>query len=176
MLQNRQQYKLFLLLLGAVIENFQTLAIYSSILPIVFIVVVMFVPESPVHLCNKNNTESARKSLKTLRGKNYNVEDELQDILNGIKQAAGQEAKLSDLFKSKPATRALIISLGLMLFQQLSGINAVIFYAGKVFSETGTNISPNLCAILVGVVLVRDMNKFSFYTLFKIIIDPLQSN
>jgi len=49
---------------------------------------------------------------------------------------------------------AFVISLALMLFQQFSGINAVIFYAQGIFESAGSTLDPALCTIIVGVVQV----------------------
>lgn len=49
---------------------------------------------------------------------------------------------------------AFIISLALMLFQQFSGINAVIFYTQPIFDSAGSTLDPALCSIIVGVVQV----------------------
>lgn len=64
------------------------------------------------------------------------------------------DAKLSDLFTVRANFMALIISLALMLFQQFSGINAVIFYAQSIFEAAGSTLDPALCTIIVGVVQV----------------------
>lgn len=42
----------------------------------------------------------------------------------------------------------------LMFFQQFSGINAVIFFSVSIFKSAGSNLDPNICAIIVGVVQV----------------------
>lgn len=49
---------------------------------------------------------------------------------------------------------ALTISLALMLFQQFSGINAVIFFAQDIFQAAGSTLDPAICTIIVGVVQV----------------------
>ncbi|KAJ4426299.1 hypothetical protein ANN_27113 [Periplaneta americana] len=52
------------------------------------------------------------------------------------------------------ARRALVVGLGLMVFQQLSGINAVIFYSVDIFEAAGSTLDPKVAAIIVGVVQV----------------------
>lgn len=47
---------------------------------------------------------------------------------------------------------AFICSLGLMFFQQFSGINAVIFYTVNIFQSAGSDIDPAIATIIVGVV------------------------
>ena len=46
--------------------------------------------------------------------------------------------------------RPLFISLGLMFFQQMSGINAVIFYTVSIFEKSGGRVDSNLSSIIVG--------------------------
>lgn len=42
----------------------------------------------------------------------------------------------------------------LLLFQQLSGIEAVLMYTVHIFREAGSNWDPNYCAIIVGALQV----------------------
>lgn len=56
---------------------------------------------------------------------------------------------------TRPSTRrALFISLGLMVFLQLSGINIVMFYTVSIFASAKTGIEPELATILVGAMQV----------------------
>lgn len=48
---------------------------------------------------------------------------------------------------------ALVLSCGLVSFQQLSGINVILFYAETIFDMTGATLSSSISTIIVGIVL-----------------------
>ncbi|KZS06246.1 Uncharacterized protein APZ42_030360, partial [Daphnia magna] len=48
--------------------------------------------------------------------------------------------------------KPLIISMALMLFQQLSGINAIVFYSASVFQDAGCSLNNFLSSIIIAVV------------------------
>lgn len=50
----------------------------------------------------------------------------------------------------KFAFTALIISAGLISFQQLSGINVVLFYSQSIFEKAGSSMDPAIATICVG--------------------------
>lgn len=122
-------------------------------------------PESPAFLINSGDIYKARRALQWFRGEHYDVEDELRQIRDDIKAANANKARLADLVKGRATRRALVISLGLMVFQQLSGINAVLFYAGTIFEESGSTLEPDVCAILIGAVQVR-LTSLDFFLCF----------
>lgn len=66
--------------------------------------------------------------------------------------AARQRAGILSMVTSKGPRMALICGLGLMFFQQFSGINAVIFYTNNIFQSAGSEIPPVIATIIVGVV------------------------
>lgn len=114
---------------------------------------MLVIPETPRWFVSRGKEERARKALQWLRGKKADVEPELKGILRSHCEAerhASQNA-IFDLLK-RQNLKPLSISLGLMFFQQLSGINAVIFYTVSIFKDAGSTIDENLCTIIVGVV------------------------
>lgn len=146
---------------GGTVADFKSLALISSLLPVVFLVCFTFMPETPAHLYSTGKLDAARESLRLLRGPGYVVDMELEAIADELAKAStSQAAGLSELVGSRAAAKATIIAVGLMAFQQLSGINAVLFYAAKIFSETGSSILPNTSAMLVGAVQVQFVQKF----------------
>lgn len=111
-------------------------------------------PESPVFLSSKGITHEARKSLQYFRGNGYAIEDELSRIGESIREATINRSRISDLYKSRANAKAMIISLALMFFQQMSGINVVLFYAESIFRDSGSSLDSSICAIIIGIVQV----------------------
>lgn len=68
--------------------------------------------------------------------------------------ASSGSGSIRDLLSVKANRNGFIISIMLMFFQQFSGINAVIFFAGQIFESTGSTISASTSSIIIGVVQV----------------------
>ena len=65
-------------------------------------------------------------------GKNYAVDKELSDLKDSIQEAKASKGSFKDL-KLPHNLKPLIISLSLMVFQQVSGINAILFNLTIIF-------------------------------------------
>lgn len=65
------------------------------------------------------------------------------------------KASFLDIFKSKGNLKALIISAGLIAFQQLSGINVILFYSQSIFVKAGSSLDPAIATIIVGKFLIN---------------------
>ncbi|KAJ8683565.1 hypothetical protein QAD02_019357 [Eretmocerus hayati] len=133
--------------------NWSQLALLGSVLPIPFALLMVMIPETPRWYISKGKTKRARKSLQWLRGKDADVSDELTTVEKMHVESERQETQ-SDLFELFMGSnlKPVLISLGLMFFQQMSGINAVIFYTVQIFQDAGSTIDENLCTIIVGIV------------------------
>jgi len=93
---------------------------------------MMFMPESPRWLVSHGREEKGRSVLQRIRGTTA-VDDEMQDIRQSFVQQIGNWAEL----KSPLLRPAMIVGIGLALFQQVTGINTVIYYAPTVFQSAG---------------------------------------
>ncbi|KAK4875750.1 hypothetical protein RN001_012172 [Aquatica leii] len=122
------------------------------IAPVAFAVAMYYMPDTPTYLVKSKRKSDAEKSLRYFRGTEYNVEAELKMIEAQISEAEEKQAGIKDLVASRGNRKAMASSLGLMLFQQLSGINAVIFYTVTIFNSAGTSFSSDIAAIIVAVV------------------------
>nr|CAD7416446.1 unnamed protein product [Timema poppensis] len=135
------------------VADLTTLSCVCSAIPVLFFVAFYFMPETPLYLLMKNKREEAKKSLQWLRGKHYNIESELNNLEDFVRETKMKNVKLKDVLKSRAAIRGLIISAGVMMCQQLSGIKAVVFYAVTIFKDAGSTLDPYICTIIVGAVL-----------------------
>ena len=93
----------------------------------------------------------ARFSLQWLRGPDYDITIELSSMETMAIMSRKNKLNINELF-STAYLKPFIVSSGLMLFQQLSGINAVMFYSVSIFKDAGSSIDSNIATIILGVV------------------------
>lgn len=133
--------------------DWSQLAFLGGTLPVPFLILMFLIPETPRWYISRGREDRARRALQWLRGKQADVEPELKGLLRTQAHADRHSSgnQLVELLR-RNNLKPLSISLGLMFFQQLSGINAVIFYTVMIFQEAGSTIDGNLCTIIVGIV------------------------
>ncbi|KAG6455721.1 facilitated trehalose transporter Tret1 [Manduca sexta] len=132
--------------------HWKTLSIISAVLPPLLVAVFWWMPETPQYLLGKNRRRDAEKSLRWLRGPDADLTAELEDMQKDVDEASRQSAGVLSMVTSRAPRMALVCGLGLMFFQQFSGINAVIFYTNNIFQSAGSDIPPAIATIIVGVV------------------------
>ncbi|XP_071052478.1 solute carrier family 2, facilitated glucose transporter member 1-like [Onthophagus taurus] len=106
-------------------------------------------PESPKYLlCTKQKQTEAQKALIWLRSSPSVQQemDEMQQEAQTLKMI--QKVTLRELIVQPALRIPLIISIVLMIAQQLSGINAVIFYSTEIFKSSGLTIEAASYATL----------------------------
>ena len=109
------------------------------------------IPETPRWLLARNLKVEARKALAAVRDPHADVEDELKDIEEGID---GQgEMSWSEFFGREELKYPLFLCLVVMICQQLSGINVVMFYSVTIFSTAIPDVAYT-ATVLIGVVQV----------------------
>jgi hypothetical protein len=89
-------------------------------------------PQSPRWLV-KNRIEEARNIMQRLLGR-HDVQAEMDEMQESCYRKEGKH--WTALFK-KPLLPLLGVAFGLFVFQQLSGINAVMYYGPSIFSKAG---------------------------------------
>ncbi len=91
--------------------------------------------------------------LQFLRGHPY-VEIELSEVQDSVESGLRSSSSFTDLFTRAQYIKPLVISLVLMFGQQLSGVNAVIFFSVDIFNAAGSTLDSFIETIIVAVVQV----------------------
>jgi SP family arabinose:H+ symporter-like MFS transporter len=126
-----------------------------AILPsILFLIMLYGIPRSSRWLVTTNQTDEAQQVLEMMGSPNSKAE--LQEIIDSIHLERG--AKQEPLFSGK-YNRMIFLAVSIGLFNQLSGINAILYYSNYIFASAG--FSSNSAALqTVGVGLVNLLATF----------------
>jgi len=112
----------------------------------VFFVMLFTIPRSPRWLVKKGRVAEARSVLQLTGDENY--EHDLQEIVESI-QIEQKQAGEKLLTRKYAFPIFLAVSIG--MFNQLSGINAILYYLNDIFAHAGfSRISGNLQAVAIG--------------------------
>ncbi|KAJ8879146.1 hypothetical protein PR048_019752 [Dryococelus australis] len=145
---------LFTYAVGSVLSPFW-LSLVCGAVPILFGATFAFMPETPVfflkvrHL-QMNQPEKARSSLRWLRGPDYDIEQEMWEMQQTVEEEQKSKASLRELFSTVGTVKGLVVSVGLLSLQQMSGVNTATFYTTIIFKEAGSTLSPSHATIIVG--------------------------
>jgi len=130
--------------------SYYTYAYIAILIPAMYVVGLIWLPETPNYLVNRGKYTEAERSLRWLRGKDDKfVELELSK-LNSFVKDRGETVSLKQMLCAKGTRRALIIGLVLAANLQFCGVFAVLSYTVNIFQEAGSDLSPNVATILIG--------------------------
>ncbi|XP_042344758.1 solute carrier family 2, facilitated glucose transporter member 8 [Plectropomus leopardus] len=131
--------------------DWRWLAICSSIPPTLLMVCMCFMPETPRFLLSQGKRREAEEALRFLRGPDAPVEWECARIEDACEEQ-GSSFQMSDL-KDPGVYKPVLIGVMLMVFQQMTGINAIMFYAENIFEQAHFKDS-DVASVIVGLIQV----------------------
>ena len=112
----------------------------------VFFVMLFTIPRSPRWLVKKGRVDEARAVLRQTGDENY--EQDLQAIVESID--VEQKHAAEKLF-SRKYLFPIFLAVSIGMFNQLSGINAILYYLNDIFAHAGfSKVSGSLQAVAVG--------------------------
>ena len=118
----------------------------SAVPAALFLLMLFGIPRSPRWLVKKRRVADAREVLRLTGEKDY--EAELQDIVTSIDADHGHGDE--PLFTRKYRV-PIFLAVTIGMFNQLSGINAILYYLNDIFAQAGfSKVSSDLQAVAIG--------------------------
>ena len=131
-------------------HNWRWMLSLEAIPAILYFSFLFFIPESPRWLIMQGRKEEARNVLASITT-SAEADETIRVVTDAIKSDSSKEkVPLGELFK--PALR-LVLTIGIIIavLQQITGINAVFFYAPMIFEQTGIGTDAAFIqAIIIG--------------------------
>lgn len=117
----------------------------AAVPAIFFLAMLFFIPRSPRWLVKKSRLDEARAVLR-MTGEE-NAEQDLKDIVESVaSETSGSERLFSWKYRMP-----IFLAVSIGMFNQLSGINAILYYLNDIFGRAGfSKVSGDLQAVAVG--------------------------
>ncbi|VTJ58567.1 Hypothetical predicted protein [Marmota monax] len=131
-------------LAGRVLE-WRWLAVLGCVPPSFMLLLMCCMPETPRFLLTQHKRQEAMAALQFLWGSEQGWEEPSVESEHQVFQLA--------LLRHPGIYKPFLIGISLMAFQQLSGINAVMFYAETIFEEAKFKDS-SLASVVMGTIQV----------------------
>jgi sugar porter (SP) family MFS transporter len=128
----------------------------------VFFVLLFFIPCSPRWLVARNRIPQAARVLEKCGTDNGSIEEEIAEIKASLQLEADHK---KERFFSRKYSKPIFLAVAIAIFNQLSGINAVLYYARDIFEMAGAG---NNSALLQSVATGGTMVVFTFIALLVI--------
>jgi len=118
----------------------------SALPAALFFLLLSRIPRSPRWLAEKGHTEEARRVLKLIGEENIDTELDSMMAAVQLEKQYGQER----LFSARNRL-PLFLAVSIAMFNQLSGINAILYYLNDIFARAGfSKVSSDLQAVAIG--------------------------
>lgn len=129
-----QTFNFFLFVsFAGLFDSFLLVNVFPAIVSaILFVVFLLFVPESPRFLSSKGKIDEAKSILLKFKSIDRDVENEMQ-IWSGTHQQNG----ILNALKQDFGIAYAVPLFGLFMFEQLIGAVSILFYLNKILTLTG---------------------------------------
>jgi MFS transporter, SP family, sugar:H+ symporter len=134
-------------------QNWRLMLGLAAVPSVVLLVGMLFMPETPRYLVHAGEEDTAHDVLEDLPG-----DEPPSERIEEIREVEGHEESgggLSGLIKARWVRPALLVAVGLAVFQQFVGINTVIYYAPTTLTNVGfAKTSAIYANLIIGVINV----------------------
>lgn len=125
--------------------------------PIICVLILIFVYESPIWILSKGNAQGAENAFRWFRGYSEEATNELNNIMNKMSNSNGQNIEEPKITKWQMLCKGSFLKpflvLNLFFFvQQFCGTNAIAFYSVTILKESVPSVNEYLATIIIDIV------------------------
>lgn len=112
----------------------------------IYLMALFLIPESPRYLIKVGKTVIAKAILQRIEVSS--IDEEIEEIKKSLDQSGEKKQTLFSSLYLKPMSIAFLVAM----FNQFSGINAILYYAPRIFEISGlTNTDSLFQSIMIGI-------------------------
>lgn len=145
--------------------HWRVLAGCCTVFPVLSMVLLFFIPESPSWLVTQGRLVEARKALQWLRGADFDITEELDKLEKSFRVTRVNQDKVAEkgfkgfirtvedffLKLTRPDVfKPLILMTFLMFFQQFTGVSTISYYAVSIMDKSGSSLDKYTATIIYG--------------------------
>lgn len=119
----------------------------AAVPAVMMVVGSLFLPDTPNSILERGKTEEAKRMLQKIRGID-NVEEEFQDLFEASEAARRVQHPWMNIVKPQYRPQLVFCSL-IPFFQQLTGINMIMFYAPVLYKTLGFGDEASLFSAVI---------------------------
>ena len=114
---------------------------------------MLVLPETPRWLAGHGHVDRARVALRRLRGDAVDIEPEIAQLRADLKSQT--KTLPTSRLGHRAARLPLIVGIGLAIFQQVTGVNTVIYFAPVIFQASGLSSASAAILATAGIGIVN---------------------
>lgn len=114
---------------------------------------MLLLPETPRWLAGHGHADRAQAALHRLRGRDVDIKPEMAQLRDDL--TAASRARPQSHLNHAAARLPLIVGIGLAVFQQVTGINTVIYFAPVIFQAAGLSSASAAILATAGIGVVN---------------------
>ncbi len=114
---------------------------------------MLLLPETPRWLAGHGHIDKTRAALLRLRGSEANIDEEVRQLRSDLK--TDTQKKPENRLSQEAARLPLIVGIGLAVFQLVTGINTVIYFAPVIFQASGLSSASAAILATAGIGVVN---------------------
>lgn len=136
--------------------------LFSVVLIAIYTISIALLPETPIYLMRQSKVEAAMEAICYYKGKDSTNQNDVREIemeIDKIKRILDKQHRMMENSEWTPETiaitrKAITIAIVLVLLYTYSGVIPMTAYAATIFQETGSNLTPNASAIVIGFIQI----------------------